>query len=116
MVLIEIEGMEFYAYHGHYKEEQVVGNKFLLDLSIETNCEKASETDDIEYAVNYQTAYKIIREQMSIKSKLLENLAKRIIDSLYNKLNGIDKVTIKVSKINPPMGGKINKVSVTIVR
>ncbi len=47
MILIEIEGMEFYAYHGHYEEEQIVGSRFLLDLKIETNCTLATETDDI---------------------------------------------------------------------
>ena len=44
MGLIEIEGMEFYAYHGHFKEEQVVGNKFLVNVSIETDCEKAAKS------------------------------------------------------------------------
>ena len=114
MALIEIEGMEFYAYHGHYAEEQIVGNKFLLDLSIIADCEKASESDDIEDAINYQTAYKIVKKEMQIKSNLLENIAGRIIKSLRKEFPNIEKVTIKVSKINPPMGGKINKVSVSI--
>ncbi len=114
--LIEIEGMEFYAYHGHYQEEQIVGNKFLLNLSIETDCSKAAHSDDINDAVNYQTAYKIIREQMKIKSFLLENIANRILDALYENLNGIEKITIKISKINPPMGGKIKQVSVSLTR
>ncbi len=114
MILIEIEGMEFYAYHGHYEEEQIVGSRFLLDLKIETNCTLAAETDDIKHAINYQTAYKIIKKQMKIKSHLLENIAKRILDSLYKNLKGIEKITIKVSKINPAMGGKIKKVSVTL--
>ncbi len=116
MGIIEIEGMEFYAYHGHYEEEQIVGNRFLLDLRIETNCKAAAESDDIHEAVNYQTAYKIIKKQMQIKSHLLEHIAQRILDSLYNKIDGIDKATIKVSKMNPPMGGKIKKVSVTLTK
>jgi len=116
MGLIEIEGMEFYAYHGHYKEEQIVGNKFLINLKIDTDCSNASETDDIEDAVNYQTAYKIIKAEMQKKSNLLENIAGRILDALYKKLENINSITIKVSKMNPPMGGKIKKVSVTMTR
>ncbi len=116
MGIIEIEGMEFYAYHGHYEEEQIVGNRFLIDLKIETNCKKASKTDDINDAVNYQTVYKIIKEQMQIKSHLLENIAQRILDALYEKVEGIDRATIKLSKMNPPMGGKIKKVSVTLIK
>jgi dihydroneopterin aldolase len=116
MGLIEIEGMEFYAYHGHYKEEQIVGNKFFLDLRIEADCAKAAQSDDIHDAVNYQTAYKVIKKQMNIKSYLLENIASRILDALYENLTGVDKITIKVSKMNPPMGGKIDKVSITLTR
>lgn len=116
MGLIEIEGMEFYAYHGHYKEEQIVGNKFLINLKIETDCSKASKSDDIEDAVNYQTAYKIIKTEMQKKSNLLENIAGRILDALYEKFDNTKLITIKVSKMNPPMGGKIKKVSITMTR
>ena len=116
MGIIEIEGMEFYAYHGHYEEERVVGNRFLLDLRIEADCDKPAETDHIKDAMNYQIAYKIIRQQMKEKSHLLENIAKRILDALYANMEGIHKATIKVRKMNPPMGGQIKSVSVTMSR
>jgi dihydroneopterin aldolase len=115
MGIIEIEGMEFYAFHGHYAEEQIVGNKFLIDLRIETDCKAAGKTDDIHDALNYQTAYKIVAEQMKNKSYLLEHLAQRILDALFLNLSGIHKASVKVSKLNPPMGGKIEKVSVTLM-
>jgi 7,8-dihydroneopterin aldolase/epimerase/oxygenase len=116
MGYIEIEGMEFYAYHGHFKEEQIVGNKFLIDLKIETDCLKPSQTDLIKDAVNYQSAYKIIKKEMQKKSHLLEHIAGRILDALYNELENINSITVKVSKINPPMGGKIKNVSVTMTK
>ncbi len=116
MGLVEIEGMEFYAYHGHYEEEQIVGNRFLIDLKIETNCRKAAESDQIEDAVNYQTAYKIIKSEMQKKSNLLENIAGRIVDALYENLDNMKSVSIKLSKMNPPMGGKIKKVSITMTK
>lgn len=116
MSYIEIEGMEFYAYHGHYKEEQIVGNRFLINLKIETDCSKAAESDDIKDAVNYQTAYKIIKAEMKKKSNLLENIAGRILDSLYENMENVKLITIKVSKMNPPMGGKIKNVSVTMTK
>ncbi len=114
MDIIEIEGMEFYAYHGHYKEEQIVGNRFLVDLKIETDCTAAAQSDNIEDAVNYQTAYKIVKEKMKTKSNLLEHIASGILDALYENLPGIEKLTVKLSKMNPPMGGKIEKVSITM--
>ncbi len=116
MGYIEIEGMEFYAYHGHYEEEQIVGNRFLIDLKIETDCRKAAESDQIEDAVNYQTAYKIIKAEMQKKSNLLENIAGRILDALHKNLGNSKTLTIKVSKMNPPMGGKIKKVSITMTK
>ena len=116
MGLIEIEGMEFYAFHGHYKEEQIVGSKFLVDLTIETDMEKPAETDNLRDAVNYQQAYGIIKAQMEQKSHLLENIASRIMDALYSEMSGIKKARVKVSKMNPPVGGKVNSVSVVIER
>ena len=114
MGLIEIEGMEFYAFHGHYKEEQIVGSKFLVDLTIETDMERPATSDNLKDAVNYQQAYGIIKSQMEQKSHLLENIASRIIDAIYSEMSGILKATVKVSKMNPPVGGKVNSVSVVI--
>lgn len=116
MGIIEIEGMEFYAYHGHFKEEQVVGNKFLVNISIETNCTKAGISDNLNDALDYQKVYTLIKEEMEKKSFLLENICSRILDKLYLQFNSIEKASIKVSKINPPMGGQIKKVSVSMTR
>lgn len=112
MGLIQIEGMEFYSFHGHFKEEQIVGNKFLVDLTIDTDMEKPAESDSLKDAVNYQKAYEVVKQQMELKSHLLEHIAGRIIDALYAELEGVKKITVKVSKMNPPMGGKITSVSV----
>ncbi|MCU0457358.1 MAG: dihydroneopterin aldolase [Bacteroidales bacterium] len=116
MGLIQIEGMEFYAFHGHFKEEQIVGNKFLVDLTIEADTQRPAQSDNLKDAVNYQKAYEIIKAEMGRKSYLLENIAGRIIDALYRELPGIGKATVKVSKMNPPVGGKVNSVSVIVSR
>ncbi len=116
MGIIEIEGMEFYAFHGHFKQEQVVGNKFLVNISLETNCTKAGITDNLNDALDYQKVYNLIKKEMDQKSFLLENICTRILDRLYQEFSIIEKATIKVSKINPPMGGQIKKVSVTMSR
>jgi dihydroneopterin aldolase len=114
MGLIQIEGMEFYAFHGHYKEEQIVGNRFLVDLTLETEMDRPLKSDNLKDAVNYQRAYEIVKKQMEVKSFLLENIAGRILDSIFSELQGVKKATVKVSKMNPPMGGKINSVSVVM--
>ena len=66
--------------------------------------------------MNYQTVYKLIQREMAVKSKLLENIAKRILDALYDDLSGIQKVSVTIRKMNPPMGGKMRSVNVTLCR
>ena len=116
MEIIEIEGMEFYAYHGCFKEEQIVGNKFIVDLYVEADLSKPSKTDDVHDTLNYQIMYNLINQEMKKKSHLLENIAERILNALSREFSEIKKSKVKVSKINPPMGGKIEKVSVTLIR
>lgn len=116
MGIIEIEGMKFYAYHGHFPAEQVVGNHFEVNVCIDAACDKAAETDKLEDALNYQAVYECLKTQMEIPSALLENVGKRMLDALYQQFPSIQKVKIKISKMNPPMGGEIERVSVTLTR
>jgi dihydroneopterin aldolase len=116
MGLIRIESMEFYSFHGHFKEERIVGNKFIVDLTIETDMKVPSESDNLKDAVDYQRVYQIIKLEMEKKSHLLEHIAGRIIDAIYAEMKGIKKIAVKVSKMNPPMGGKIGSVSVELSR
>jgi 7,8-dihydroneopterin aldolase/epimerase/oxygenase len=116
MGLILIENMEFYSFHGHFKEERIVGNKFIVDLTIETDMKGPAESDNLKDAVNYQRAYELVKLEMEKKSHLLEHIAGRIIDAIYSEMEGIKKLTVKVSKMNPPMGGKIGSVSVVMSR
>jgi dihydroneopterin aldolase len=116
MGLIQIENMEFYSFHGHFKEERIVGNKFIVNLTIETEMKKPAGSDNLKDAVNYQRVYEIVKQQMEMKSHLLEHIAGRILDAVYSEMEGITKATVKVSKMNPPMGGKIGSVSVVLTR
>lgn len=114
MGLIEIEGMKFYSYHGHFEAEQIVGNEFIVDLTLKTDCNAAAKTDNLSHALNYQTVYELVKQEMAKPSRLLENVAKRILDALYDSYSTIAEAKVKVSKLNPPMGGEIEKVSVTL--
>lgn len=116
MGLIEIENMEFHAYHGHFEAEQVVGNRFLVNVALKTNCQPAAQSDDLNDALNYQEVYLLIKKEMEQPSKLLENVADRILTALYQQHETLDWARIKISKMNPPMGGQIERVSVTLER
>lgn len=114
MGIIEIENMEFHAFHGHFEQEQIVGNRYLVNLTIETDCSKAAESDELDDAINYVRAYELVKEEMMVPHKLLEKVTKQILDRLYSEFGSqIHHATIKVSKMNPPMGGPIERVSLT---
>ncbi len=111
---ILIEGMQFYAFHGCFKEENAVGNKFVIDIWINTDLSKASESDRLEDTVSYLSVYQKIKHEMEITSKLLEHVAQRIINNLFTNFLSIVDIKIKITKINPPLGGEIDKVSVIL--
>jgi dihydroneopterin aldolase len=114
--IIDLEEMEFYAYHGCYQEEKVVGNRFLVNVSIRTSIKKPVGSDNIKDALNYVKVYELVREEMQQTSNLLEHVTGRIMDSLYEHFPFIEWARIKVSKMNPPMGGQMKKVSLTMER
>jgi len=116
MSLIKLEGMEFFSYHGCFKEEQKIGTKFIVDLSIETDVEQAALNDDLHLTINYLTVYQMVKIQMEIKSKLLEHVALRILDNLYQQFPSVKWAEVKVSKLNPPLGGKLKSVSVCLTK
>ena len=110
---IRLNGMEFYAYHGCYQEEQVVGNHFLVDITMDTNMEKVSASDDLDDALNYAEVYKLVEQEMAIRSHLLEHVSARILDKLFECFPQLNKAEVCVSKLNPPIGGKVKSVSVS---
>ncbi|MDX9883762.1 MAG: dihydroneopterin aldolase [Prolixibacteraceae bacterium] len=114
MGIIEIEGMEFFACHGHYDVEQKVGNRFLVDILVEYDCSKAAVSDQLDDALDYQKVYLLIKNEMGISSNLLEHVAMRILGALKRQFPEVQKSSVKVSKMNPPMGGLIEKVSVSL--
>lgn len=111
---IILEDMEFYAYHGCFAEEQIIGGKFLITVKIESDTSEAEETDNITKTVNYQEVYAVIKKEMELKSKLLEHVASRIADAIKNHFPAVKEISVKVTKVNPPVGGKMAGVSVLI--
>lgn len=117
MGTIELEKMEFFSYHGCYEQEQIVGNYFLVDLRFNCDLNSAMKSDDLHDTVSYLEVYQLVKNEMAKKSKLLEHVAGRIIDRLYATYpERISNVTVKIRKMNPPLGGKVDNVSVTITR
>ena len=113
---VALEGLEFHAFHGVYPHERESGNWFLIDVSVDTDFSHAAEQDELNDTVNYETLFKIVKQEMEIPSKLLETVAEKIVDNILNSFPQVELVEFKISKINPPIGGKCSKASITLVK
>jgi len=111
---IVLERMEFHAFHGCYELERKVGNRFTVDLAITAELGGVAAEDSVEKAVNYLTVYEVVRMQMAVTQRTIERVAMNIIDALYGAFPQIRHLACTVSKLAPPLGGKIDRVSVTL--
>jgi dihydroneopterin aldolase len=110
---IHLSGMEFYAHHGCFKEERLVGAPFKIDLVLDYDATQAALTDDIAHTVNYQTVYSEVKKIMQTPVNLLETLCQKILSMLKEKHPQITRAEVIVHKINPALGGKVEAVSVS---
>lgn len=111
---IELQEMEFKAYHGCFDLEQKVGNRFRVNLKITTELGAVAEEDDITQAVNYFEVYQKVREVMAHKQRTIEAVALRIISAVRTLYPHIEQIECTVAKLAPPLGGKVAKASVTL--
>ena len=112
MGLITVEGIRVFAFHGHLPEEKKLGGHFIVNVWIEADTSEVEKTDDLNDTVDYVKIIEIVKEQMAIRSNMIENPAKRIVDTIL-LLNKVQKVTVEVEKIQPPIDASFDKISVT---
>jgi 7,8-dihydroneopterin aldolase/epimerase/oxygenase len=116
MAQLILQNMEFYAHHGHFTEENIIGGRFRVDVVIETDVSKAAASDDLKDALDYSLVYDLVKKEIHQVSHLVEHVAGRIADAIHAEFKGIGQVTVTVFKLNPPVGGKMDHFSVTITR
>ena len=112
--IIELLGMEFYAFHGCLEEEKDSGNDFTVDFRCRYNIKEAAGTDELVRTLDYSEIYWIVAEQMRQPSDLLENVAARIFDAILQAHPEITKMEVRVAKLNPPVGGPAKCAAVTL--
>ncbi len=114
MAKIALEGMRFYAHHGHYKEEKLCGGEYEVDVYLDVRIDKAAVQDKLEFTLNYETIYLICRTAMKQRAKLIETVAERIALGLKNQFGFIREMNIRVRKLNPPLGGPVRAAVVEV--
>jgi len=116
MGIIKVENIKVYAYHGCLKEETVIGSDYRVDVEVKSNLKQSSQTDQLNDTVDYVLLNRIVKEEMAIPSKLLEQVANRIIKRFFKEDQKIKKATVSVSKINPPIGGDVQQVTIMLTQ
>lgn len=116
MGTIKINNIRVYAYHGCLVEEGKIGSDYRIDLSVNANLKKSAKTDCLSDTVDYVHLNRIVKEEMAIRTKLLETVADNILDRILLEIPLADYVKVKVSKLNPPIGGNVEMVSIVMER
>ena len=114
--IIKINNIRVYAYHGCLVEEGKIGSDYRVDLEVKADLKKSAETDQLSDTVDYVHLNRIVKEEMAVRTKLLETVANSILDRILEELGLVTWARVKVSKLNPPIGGNVEMVSVIMKR
>ncbi len=112
MGIIKVKNIHVYAYHGCLDEEGKIGSEYRVDVSVKADLKKSALSDKLEDTVDYVHLNKIVKEEMAIRSKLLETVANKILERILLEIPFVKKAIIDVSKINPPIGGNVAMVTI----
>ena len=112
MGVIKVKNIRVYAYHGCLVEEGKIGSDYRVDVTVKADLSKSAKSDNLADTVDYVHLNKIVKEEMAIRSKLLEEVAKRILDRILNEIAIVKSAKVEVSKLNPPIGGNVAMVTI----
>ena len=111
---IEINGIKVYAFHGCLEEEGRIGGNYIVDVCITTDFSSAAQTDSLSETIDYVVINRLVKEEMGIRSKLIEHVGQRIIDRIKKEVSTIEKLRVKVTKLCPPINGDVDNVAIII--
>jgi dihydroneopterin aldolase len=114
MGTIKLQNIRTFSFHGCLMEESKIGSDYSVDLEIKTDMRKSATSDELHDTVDYVHLNKVVVEEMAVRSKLLEHVAHRIIKRIFDEIPAVSRVMISVSKLNPPIGGDVEAVTVVM--
>ncbi len=110
---IHLKNMSFYGYHGARAEENTLGQRFMVDLTLTLDIAEAARTDSLVSTVDYREVYTLCRkivEQDHVK--LIETLANNILDQVLATCPRVTEAAIVVRKPSVPLGGALDYVAI----
>ena len=111
---IYLKNIRLYAFHGCMDEEEKIGSDYIVNVIVDSDLNQSSISDDLKETVDYVSLHAIVKEEMFVRSMLLENVANRILKNIFMKHKSVSHVKVKVAKINPPISGNVEEVAVEI--
>ena len=114
MGIIRVKNIACYSYHGCMEEEAIIGQKYLVDVEINVDFSEAEQTDDLTKTIDYCDINRIVEEEMAIRSKLIEHVGRRILTRFSAELNDLESAEVEIKKVNPPINGNVDYVSVVL--
>ncbi|WP_435413949.1 dihydroneopterin aldolase [Polaribacter aestuariivivens] len=116
MGIIKVNNIKLFANHGCLSEEEKIGSEYRVDVEVKASLKKSAKTDNLADTVDYVHLNHIVKEEMAIRSELLEQVAQRILDRFFREIRMIRRATVSVSKINPPIGGNVEEVVIILTK
>jgi len=102
---VALKEVKFYAFHGFYPEEQLIGNHFLVDT--EVTFIPTGDSEDLSHTVNYEVINALMHQEMKQTQKLLETVVKNILNQLLATYPFLLTAVVGIKKLHPAMPGEI---------
>jgi len=109
---IYLKNIRLYAFHWCMDEEEKIWSDYVVNVFVDTDLSRSSLSDDLKDTVDYVALHAIVKKEMSIRAKLLEKVADRILKIILKEHPEVVLVNVKVAKRNPPIGGNVEEVAV----
>ncbi|GGF35537.1 7,8-dihydroneopterin aldolase [Halobacillus andaensis] len=114
---IQLNGMEFWGYHGLFPEENKLGQRFYVDLELEMDLQPAGHSDDMTQSIDYGEVYQITKRVVEGETRnLVEAVAEHLADELLQYFSQLEACRVKVTKPDPPIPGHYQSVAIDIYR
>ena len=110
---IDVHGIRLYSNHGCMQEEAIIGSHYEVNISVWANLSVSVQTDELVDTVDYVALYEITKSEMGKRAKLLEVVCQRIMDRIMDEHPAVQKASVNVAKLSPPINGDVERVALT---
>ena len=114
MGIIKLSNIRVFAYHGCLTEEKKIGSNYRVDLEVNGSLLNSAKSDRLSDTIDYVALNQVVKEEMAKSAHLLETVAQRILMRVFDVSALVESASVSVSKINPPIGGDVESVTIIL--